>query len=91
MQLGNMARRHSSYPYRGAGRHSVDWYDQSGEAIVLGVAIASSFGARAALDASSRSVPSTAGRRRTRGIYVLVDDDPREDWHYRFEPPRSVG
>ena len=80
-------RNRSTYPYVEGGRHSERWYDQSGEAVVLN-------------DGDRFLVMCDGGPCMSRlevypprleieehdGIYVLVDDGPRDDWLYVFVP-----
>jgi hypothetical protein len=68
-------------------RHSVGWYDQAGEDVVLA-------------DGDRLFVPCRGGPSISRvetfpprleipeldGTYVLVDVGPRADWHYDFIP-----
>ena len=70
-----------------ADRHSADWYDQSGEAVVLAA------GDR--LFVACRGGPSTSRLERfpprleieeRDGRYVLDDDGPRDGWCYVFVP-----
>lgn len=70
-------------------RHSVGWYDQSGEAYQLA-------------DGDQLFIPCEGGPCKSRlevfpprleieeagGTYVLVDDGTRERWHYVFIPGR---
>jgi hypothetical protein len=80
-------RRRSTYPYVEGGRHSERWYDQSDEAVVL-------------KDSDRFLVMCDGGPCISRlevypprleieehdGIYVLVDDGPRDEWVYVFVP-----
>ena len=83
----DVARQHSRYPYAGDARHSVDWYDQRGEAVVL------ARGERFFVmceDGPSTSrlemYPPRLEVEERDGIYVLVDDGPRDKWRYVFHP-----
>ena len=71
----------------GGPRHSADWYDQTGEAAVL-------------REGDRFFVPCEGGPSTSRvetypprlevpekdGVYVLVDDGPRDVWRYVFMP-----
>ena len=68
-------------------RHSPDWYDQSGEAVVLrpGDRL---FVACEGGPAASRleHYPPRLEVPEKDGVYVLVDDGPRDTWRYVFVP-----
>ena len=80
-----MARQHSRFPYAGDDRHSERFYDQAGEAVPL-------------QPGDRFFVPCEGGPSTSRletfpprlevverdGVYVLVDDGPRDTWHYVF-------
>ena len=71
----------------GGPRHSPSWYDQSGERVVLA-------------EGDRLFIPCDGGPAASRlelfpprlelvereGTYVLVDDGPRDTWHYVFVP-----
>ena len=68
-------------------RHTADWYDQGGEVTVLAVGdrmlVACEGG-----PSSSRieAFPPRLEVVEADGLYVLVDDGPRESWRYVFVP-----
>ena len=80
-----MSWRGAKYLHHPGPRHSPDWYDQSGEAVVL------SAGDRLIIECvggPSRSrvelfPPRLEIEERT-GTYVLEDSGPRLDWRYVF-------
>jgi hypothetical protein len=68
-------------------RHSADWYDQSGEVVVLKegdrIFVACEggpSGSRLETYPPRLEVPDRGG------MYVLADDGPREAWRYVFVP-----
>ncbi len=71
-------------------RHTADWYDQRGELTVLDVGdrmlVACEGG-----PSSSRieAFPPRLEVVEADGLYVLVDDGPRESWRYVFVPRRT--
>ena len=78
--------RHLEHP---GPRRSPDWYDQSGEPTVLDI------GDRMLIPceggpSNSRleSFPPRLEIEEHDGLYVLVDDGPRAQWHYQFVPRR---
>ena len=84
---GGVTARRSLYPYLEGPRHSDDWYDQSGEEIVL-------------LPGDRLFILCEGGPSTTRldvfpplleveerdGTYVLDDCGPRATWRYVFVP-----
>jgi hypothetical protein len=82
-----VTRRHSSYPYAGDDRHAPDWYDQSGEAVILEP------GDRFLVECDGgpsmsrlEAFPPRLEVQEHDGMYVLVDDGPRDQWRYVFKP-----
>jgi hypothetical protein len=85
-----VARRHSNYPYAGDDRHSPDWYDQSGEAVVLQPGDRLLIPCEGGPSTFRLEVfPPRLEVEERDGVYVLVDDGPRELWRYVFEPNQS--
>jgi len=82
-----VAKRRSTHPYVEGPRHSFDWTDQRGEAVVLRpgdrVLVVCEGG-----PCTSRLeiYPPRLEIEEHDGIYVLVDDGPREEWRYVFVP-----
>jgi hypothetical protein len=82
-----MGRRHRGRPDDEGGRRSVGAYDQSGEEVQLRPG--DRFFVRCeGGPASSRLeiFPPRLEIAERDGVYVLVDDGPRDDWHYVFLP-----
>jgi hypothetical protein len=71
----------------GGPRHSPDWYDQSGEAVVLQEGDRF-FVACEGGPSTSRveTFPPQLEVAEQGGIYVLEDDGPRDAWRYVFIP-----
>jgi hypothetical protein len=68
-------------------RRSADWYDQSGELTVLEV------GDRLFIPCENgpaatrlETFPPRLEIEERDGMYVLIDDGPRDDWRYQFVP-----
>jgi hypothetical protein len=86
-QHGDVARRHSSYPYAGDDRHSDRWYDQSGEAVVLSAGDRFFIPCDGGPSTSRLEVfPPRLEIEENDGMYVLEDDGPRDAWRYVFVP-----
>ena len=82
-----MARRRSTYPYVEGGRHSDRWYDQSDELAVL--ALGDRFFVMCEGGPSTSRLEIYPPRLEVEehdGIYVLVDEGPRDEWRYVFVP-----
>jgi hypothetical protein len=80
-----MARPRSTYPYVEGGRHSIDWYDQSGEAVVLRSGDRLFVSCDGGPSSSRLEIyPPRLEIDERDGVYVLVDDGPREQWRYVF-------
>ncbi len=77
----------STYPYVVGGRHSADWYDQSGEDVVLREGdrffVACDGGP---CDSRLEVYPPRLEIEERTGTYVLEDDGLRERWRYVFHP-----
>jgi hypothetical protein len=79
--------RRSTYPRVQGGRHSLDWYDQRGEAVELRngdrVLVVCEGG-----PCTSRLeiYPPRIEIEEREGTYVLADDGRRDDWRYVFVP-----
>lgn len=74
--------RHLNHP---GPRHSPDWYDQSHEATVLAAGdrmfIACEGGP---CQSRLEMFPPRLEVEEREGVYVLVDDGPRDQWRYTF-------
>jgi hypothetical protein len=82
-----VARRHSTYPYSGDDRHSARWYDQGGETVTLQpgdrfFVLCEGGPSMTRLEA----FPPRLEVEEDDGVYVLVDDGPRDEWRYVFVP-----
>lgn len=77
----------STYPDVDGARHSCDWYDQAGEAITLQRGDRFFVVCEGGPCTSRLEVyPPRVEIDEPDGIYVLVDDGPREEWRYVFVP-----
>jgi hypothetical protein len=86
----SVVRGHAGYPYAGDDRHSPGWYDQRGEAVIL--APGDRFFVRCEGGPSMTRLevfPPRLEIEERDGVYILVDDGPRDQWHYVFEPRKS--
>lgn len=85
-----MARQHSTYPYAGDDRHAASWYDQSGEDAVLRTGDRFLIPCEGGGPSTSRLevFPPRLEVAEHEGMYVLVDDGPRDQWRYVFVPSR---
>jgi hypothetical protein len=82
-----VARPHSSYPYAGDDRHSARWYDQSGEVNALRPGDRFFVMCEGGPSTSRlESFPPRLEVEEDGGVYVLVDDGPRDAWRYVFVP-----
>jgi hypothetical protein len=80
-----MTRRHSSYPYAGDDRHSGRWYDQRAEDVVLQPGDRFFISCEGGPSTSRlEAFPPRLEVEERDGVYVLVDDGPREQWRYVF-------
>lgn len=70
-----------------AERHSPDWYDQSGEMVVLepGDRIFIACEGGPCQSRLERFPPRLEVEERD-GLYVLADEGPRDEWRYVFVP-----
>jgi hypothetical protein len=85
-----VARRHSTYPYGGDDRHSGRWYDQSAETVTLQPG--DRFFIRCEGGPSTSRLEAFPPRLEVEehdGVYVLVDDGPRDQWRYLFVSRKS--
>lgn len=86
-QNPDVTRRHSGYPYAGDDRHSPDWYDQSGETIVLHAGDRFFIRCEGGPSTTRLEVfPPRLEVEEREGTYLLVDVGPRDEWRYVFEP-----
>jgi hypothetical protein len=79
--------RRSTYPRVEGGRHSLDWYDQSGEAVELRsgdrfLVVCEGGPCTSRLEIYPPRI-EIEERQRT---YVLADDGPRDGWCHVFVP-----
>ena len=82
--------RRSTYPYVEGGRHSLQWYDQTDEEIVLQAGDRLFLRCDGGPCASRLEVyPPRLEIEERDGVYVLVDDGMREQWFYLFVPHRA--
>jgi hypothetical protein len=82
-----VANRRWTFPRVEGARHSVDWYDQRDEDVVLGpgdrIFVACEGGPS---NSRLETYPPRLEIAERDGIYVLEDDGPREQWRYVFVP-----
>ena len=80
-----MARQHSSYPYDGDERHAANWYDQSHEDVTLGPGDRFLIPCEGGPSIYRLEVfPPHLEIAEHDGMYVLIDDGPRDEWRYVF-------
>jgi hypothetical protein len=76
--------RHLNHP---GPRRAPDWYDQSGEATVLGEGDRIFIPCEGGPSASRLEIfPPRLEVEEREGLYVLMDDGPRDQWRYVFVP-----
>lgn len=79
--------RHLNHP---GPRHSPDWYDQTGEATVLATGDRMFIACEGGPSISRLEMfPPRLEVEERDGVYVLVDEGPREQWRYVFIPRRA--
>jgi hypothetical protein len=77
----------STYPDVEGARHSADWYDQRGEAIEMQRGDRFFVACTGGPCTSRLEVyPPRVEIEEPAGVYVLVDDGPRDEWRYLFVP-----
>lgn len=80
-----MVTKHATFPYVEGPRHSERIYDQSGEPVVLRTGDRFLVPCRGGPCTSRLEIyPPRLEIDEYEGMYVLVDDGPRDDWYYRF-------
>lgn len=82
-----MARK-DAHDHVGSGsRHSPDWYDQSAEDVVLAAGDRMFVACEGGPSRSRLEVfPPQLEVEERDGVYVLVDEGPRDQWRYVFVP-----
>jgi len=80
-----VAQRRWTFPHGDGARHSIDWYDQDREDVVL------KRGDRFFVNCEGgpctsrlETFPPRVEIEGPDGLYVLVDDGPRAEWVYGF-------
>lgn len=80
--------RKGAHRHVGSGpRHSPDWYDQSGEDVVLAAGDRLFVACEGGPSTSRLEVfPPQLEVEERDGVYVLMDEGPRHRWRYVFVP-----
>ena len=82
-----LVRTRRGFPTAEGARHSTDWYDQTGEAVIMEpgdrLFVACDGGP---CDSRLETYPPRLEIEEHTGTYVLLDEGPRSDWRYLFVP-----
>jgi hypothetical protein len=80
-----VARQHSNFPFAGNDRHSARWYDQTAEPVPLQPGDRFFVPCEGGPSTSRlETFPPRLEVEERDGMYVLVDDGPRDEWRYVF-------